>query len=458
MNDKVGARDSDLNNGIAFAEQTGRCILGMEACAPGKALLDKWWRGDSAARDNLAIRGIALNQTDILQQLAVLRDAAKGMPSQISPLEVPQSVFKQAQAAASAFGKANELHEQLHTQGAAPSVGLYAWYVALGRQVLRTAAPNAADHAMHHGLRLTLMSSVHSTAVEMRVTQAVQSGQVLNAQRVSGQVTRYLDQAWAESLMQAHSSDFYKVRASGVLCLLEGMLMVFKAKQLPESDARQKTELMAAAMTTAAAGFEVGASYVEQVATRYGASSVSGRGASVVLGRMKLWGAGLAGMGGFVLAWWDFSDASVKFGEAKSGQIAEFQARFATLLSTSYFIRAVATITLSLAELGTAIAIAKPFFEYLAQKGGSRLQLSIGTIGGRIATQLGTPAMRLLLARLVLGAFWIGLAITVVIWIFDDDALEKWCKRSVYRVNSEGTPFQAGEELRSLYTALSEVV
>lgn len=87
--------------------------------------------------------------------------------------------------------------------------------------------------------------------------------------------------------------------------------MAFKARELPDSDARIKTELMAAAMTTAAAGFEIGASYVDQVVTRYGANSVTGKGAAATLGRLKLWGAGLAGIGGSLLAWWDFTDSVV---------------------------------------------------------------------------------------------------------------------------------------------------
>ncbi|AFK72825.1 hypothetical protein YSA_11167 [Pseudomonas putida ND6] len=139
---------------------------------------------------------------------------------------------------------------------------------------------------------------MHETAVDIRLSEAARSGQPINPKRSAGQVSRYLDQAWAEGLMQARNSDFYKVRVSGLVCLLEGMLMAFKARELPDSDARVKTELLAAAMTTAAAGFEIGASYVDQVVARYGANRVTGKGAAATLGRLKLWGASLAGIGG----------------------------------------------------------------------------------------------------------------------------------------------------------------
>ncbi|WP_420793783.1 T6SS effector BTH_I2691 family protein, partial [Pseudomonas fontis] len=294
--------NTDLVDGLAFAEQTGRCIFSMELCSPGAKLLDQWWRSDLAARSNLAARGIAFNQDDIRDELTALREAAHVLQPAHSFLEMPESLARQALAAANAFARVNALYEHLQTQGATANVGLYAWYAALGRQVMRTAAPNSMDRALHHGLRLTLFASVHETAVNVRLTEAARSGQALDPNRSGGQITRYLDKAWAEGLMQANKSDFYKVRAAGLVCLLEGMLMAFKAGQLPDSDARLKTELLAAAMTTAAAGFEIGASYVEQVVTRYGGKSVTGKGTAVTLGRLKLWGVGLAGMGGLVLA------------------------------------------------------------------------------------------------------------------------------------------------------------
>ncbi len=238
-------------------------------------------------------------------------------------------------------------------------------HVTLERQVLRTGTPNSVDRALHQGLRLTLFASVHETAVDIHLGEAARSGQPLNPHRSGAQVARYLDQAWAEGLMQANNSDFFKVRAAGLVCLLEGMLMAFKARELPDSDERVKTELLAAAMTTAAAGFEIGASYVDQVVTRYGANSVTGRGAAAALGRLKLWGAGLAGVGGGMLAWWDIADAVEYFKSGLDGPSGQIRKK-SKLLATSYFVRAAATITLSLAELGTAIAIAKPLFDHLS--------------------------------------------------------------------------------------------
>ncbi|WP_284360393.1 T6SS effector BTH_I2691 family protein [Pseudomonas putida] len=451
--------NADLINGLAFAEQTGQCVIGMELSEWGTKVLDHWWRSDVADRANLAIRGISYNQDDIREELAALLQAAKAEPPAEFNFTLAEGLAKRAHAAANAFERLNALYEELQKRNSSVSIGLYGWYVALGRQVLRTGAPSSVDRALHHGLRLALFASVHETAVEIRVSEAARSGQPINPQRSGGQIARYLDQAWAEGLMQADNkqSDFYKVRAAGLICLIEGMLMAFKARELPDSDARIKTELMAAAMTTAAAGFEIGASYVDQVVTRYGTNSVTGKGAAATLGRLKLWGAGLAGVGGSLLAWWDFTDWLENFNDSHAGHTKLTQKK-SRLLATTYLVRGMATITLSLAEIGTAIAVAKPFFDYLSQNAKTKLAKTLSTSLGALAAKLGTQAARLLLARLILGAFWIGIVLTVIIYIFEDDALEKWCKRSSFRLAKNSKPFEEHEELKTLHSAFSEVL
>ncbi|MFP3994817.1 T6SS effector BTH_I2691 family protein [Pseudomonas capeferrum] len=449
--------NADLINGLAFAEQTGQCVIGMELSELGTAILDHWWRSDVADRCNLAMRGITYNQDDIREALAALQEAAKAEPPAETSFVLREALARQAHIAANAFGRINTLYEELQSRNSTASIGLHAWYVALGRQVLRTGSPNSMDRALHHGLRLTLFASVHETAVDIRLGDAARSGQPLNAQRSGAQVARYLDQAWAEGLMQANNSDFYKVRVSGLVCLLEGMLMAFKARELPDSDARVKTELLAAAMTTAAAGFEVGASYVDQVVVRYGANSVTGRGAAATLGRLKLWGAGLAGMGGMVLAWWDFADAAEHFNYRQDDLNGKSTTK-SQALAPAYALRSLATITLSFAEAGTAIAIAKPFFDYLSHNAKTKLVRMLASSSGVLAKKLGAQAARLLLARLVLGAFWIGLALTIVIYLFEDDALEKWCKRSCFRIGKNSKLFEELEELSALHAAFSEAL
>jgi hypothetical protein len=57
-----------------------------------------------------------------------------------------------------------------------------------------------------------------------------------------------------------------------------------------------------------------------------------------------------------------------------------------------------------------------------------------------------------------LGAFWLGLVMTVIILILEDDALEKWCKRSTYRINKDADAYDINDELPALHSAFSEVI
>lgn len=77
---------------------------------------------------------------------------------------------------------------------------------------------------------------------------------------------------------------------------------------------------------------------------------------------------------------------------------------------------------------------------------------------GELAKKLGTQAARLLLARLVVGAFWIGLILTIAIYLLEDDALEKWCRRCCFRIRKTAKPYEEHEELKELHSAFSEVL
>lgn len=447
----LDAYDSnDLENGLDYAEQTGRCIVGMEAGEAGAALLDSWFKAPDALRSNLAIRGIAFNQEEIIGQVAALREAAKQTPETESPFDIHETLSTHAYAAANAFTRANDLYEQRQLRSPTINIGVHAWFAILGKTVLRNTTPSNTDRLLYRGLGAIFMASVHETAVNTRLAQAARVGQVLNPARVGGQVSRYLNEGWADSLMRSGASDFFKVKASAAILLLEATLMSFKLRQLPDFEAREYAELSAAALATAAAGFEVGATFAELQVTRYGIQRVTGEGAAIAMGRWKLWGAGLGGIGFGVMGWLDYVDGVKHIRRANaSGEATELW------LGRAYLVRSFATITMSTAGAGTAMAIAAPFFNDLLSRRAESLALStLASISGSLAT----PAMRLLLARLVMGMFWVGMAITIVIWLLDDDAMEKWCKGSVYRIERGRDAHKAEDELSDLFKALGEIV
>lgn len=263
-----------------------------------------------------------------------------------------------------------------------------------------------------------------------------------------GQINRNVQLAFATELVDARSSEFYKVRASGWLLLLEAGLLSLRMRSLPKDD-RQRAELAAAVLAAGAAGMEVLACGTELVLRHFGAASTTGVGATVFLGRLKLWGGVLAIGGAIVTAVYDWVDANQAKAEDKR------------TLALAYQVRSVVAIAMAASQFGLAFAAAHPMFKILAERAPMTRTAVLYDIAARLSGYVARQAMTLALKRILLGGVWVAITVTVLIAIFDDDALEKWCKRTVYR----GPKFQGGElfkdaatELGALYGALAEVL
>ncbi|OCT21284.1 hypothetical protein [Pseudomonas putida] len=93
------------------------------------------------------------------------------------------------------------------------------------------------------------------------------------------------------------SSLTVKGRAAALALLLEAGLLLLQGRK-DDKDRRFWSEVTAAALTSAAAGMELLAVGTEVTLRGIGENSVTARGAQVSLGRYRLWGAGLAAVGG----------------------------------------------------------------------------------------------------------------------------------------------------------------
>ncbi|MEQ6929132.1 hypothetical protein AAUI01_26320, partial [Pseudomonas mosselii] len=152
-------------------------------------------------------------------------------------------------------------------------------------------------------------------------------------------MVRRLDRAYVETLQGAHAHSFYRLRLASGLLLLEAGLLLLQG-QRDDKDRRFWSEVVAAGLASAAAGFELLAVGTEQTLLGVGRNSVIARGADISLGRYRLWGAGLAAVGGVVSITWDVSDAR------------EADVRSKSLLATTYWLRAGSTTALLLGQGG----------------------------------------------------------------------------------------------------------
>ncbi len=443
--------DADLANGWQFAGQTGLCVFGAEGCERSADLIQQWWQGRPQDRNNLALRSFGLNQKTILAEMHRTLEAARSQSLPVDAEAIYQYTktgLEKAKTLAELFDKANGVFEELERAGRAGlSGGILAWYSSLGRQTLRH-APKGGEWFVHGATRAWLAASIGKGAVNLRLEELQAVGRSADRATMRGQINRNVQLAFATELVDARSSEFYKVRASGWLLLLEAGLLSLRMRSLPRDD-RGLAELTAAFLAVGAAGIEMLACGTELVLRHFSASSTTGVGATVFLGRLRLWGGALSTIGGTVIAFYDWSD----------GDKAETQGQY--VLSRAYRLRAMVAMTMAVSQLSLAIAAASPMLKILAERApNTKFSLLYG-IFARMSALLARQAVVLFLRRVLLRGTLVTLAVSVVIAIFDDDALEKWCKRTLYRgskFKDEKAFEDVANELAALYGALSEIV
>lgn len=247
-------------------------------------------------------------------------------------------------------------------------------------------------------------------------------------------------------MIEGNGGDFFKLRVTGALTMLEGLLFLAKANELAAADGQEATrraalQFGAAGLMTTAAALEVGGLMQEWLATK-SSSPAAREMAEIRLGGFKLAGNALAGIAGVVGAYYDFKDGQKANDEDK------------TALARLLFAR---SLTSGLA-VGTGLALgysyAGPLLEHLGQSAGGNAALE------GLATGAKWLAERR--AWLFAATWWLTfmtIAATIVIGWLDDDAMQKWCARSSFRKPAEGDKKQPplyakpGEELTELYNA-----
>lgn len=442
--------DADLASGWRFAGQTGLCVFGAEGCESSANFIQQWWQGGAQDRKNLALRSFGLNQDAILAEMDRIRESAKSEPALAAGDTIYQYTrtgLEMAKTLGQLFDKANSVYEAMDkSSNAGLSGGVLAWYASLGRQTLRHAS-RGNEWFVHRATRSWLAASIGERAVNLRLEDLQAIGHSADRTVMRGQIKQNVQFAFATELVDARSSEFYKVRASGWLLLLEAGLLGLRMHSLPQDD-RQRAELAAAVLTAGAAGIEMLACGTELVLRHFNPGSTTGVGATVFLGRLRLWGGALAIMGGAIAATYDLIDMQNAAKEKKTSLSRAFRVRFVTAL------------LMATGQASLTLGAAAPMLRIVAERAVlSRWSVSLGMMAD-ISAFFAKEAVALFFRRLLLRGTGILVVASVPIAIFDDDALQKWCKRTSYRGPKfqNEKPFEdTAQELASVYGALNEV-
>ena len=439
--------ENDIDNGLCFAHQTGLCVVGLEGVPAGAALLTRWWHADNISPDNLALRSFVFNQRETAEVLEQTRAKLAALPPDGDHWQQLDTALKQAKELAAHFSQVDSHLDQLAQHSPANTAGALAWLGQLGRQSLSVGAPGSVDRLLYRRLSTYLIASLGEQAVNLRLSEQALDGQTASAGRVAAPVVRRLDRAYVETLHGVHGNQFYRLRVASALLLLEAGLLLLQGRK-DDKNRRFWSEVTAAALTSAAAGMELLAVGTEVTLRGVGENSVTARGAQVSLGRYRLWGAGLATVGGIVSITWDLSDARDASDRSKS------------LLALAYRMRAASTIVLLLGQGGIAFSQGSAFFHWLSVRDpAARASKSYALLSRSSVRLAANRAAMLWLSRLS----WIGstivLASSIVLLVIDENALEKWCSKCCFRLQLSHQGYAEDvEEIENLLSAISEVI
>jgi uncharacterized protein YlxW (UPF0749 family) len=430
--------DEDIENGWLFSGQSGLCVFGAEGHEPMAELFKKWWQGSADDLKNLALRGLALNQKEIKDEIDRIStpsnsELQKAQTSEYSILEITLS---NTQKLSSLYDAANDVYEQMEENGQSRMASsALAWYASLGTQLLRY-PPNGPEGWMFQRITRLLSGSIARRIIALRLVEVART-------RTEPYFRNQIESAAQKAYINARRSEFYRVRACAGLLFLEGMLFMLEASRFSDEERSERSLLFGQALLVTSAGMELAAALTDIVVRRFGERSVMHRGAQYSFGRFKLWGGGLGAAGGIVLAMQDWKDKTKAFGENRA------------ILGLAYLVRCSASIVMAGGQFSLGVIAAKPMLERNVQRGAGFFTRSLLYLSTRLAPHAATISL------CMLRIFWVITAATVIIWIFSDNAMQNWCEKSVFRrdkAKGEKPYKDALEEVAQLYAALEEIL
>jgi len=300
---------------------------------------------------------------------------------------------------------------------------------------------------LYRRLSTYLIASLGKQAVELRLSEQALDGKTPSPGRVAAPIVRRLDRAYAETLNGVHGNQFYRLRVASGLLLLEAGLLLLQGRR-DDKDRRFWSEVTAAAFTSAAAGMELLAVGTELTLRGVGGNSVTARGAQVSLGRYRLWGAGLAAVGGLVSIKWDISDA------------IEARQKSESILASAYIVRAGATFALLVGQGGIAFSQASALLSWLSTIATATYTSNLSTTLSALSARLAANNIAMLwFSRLIWFGGTLVLISSTVLLIIDKDALEKWCDKCCFRAHQSGKGYaKDSEELEDLFSAIRDAI
>jgi hypothetical protein len=432
---------NNVRDGLIFEDQIGTALNGIGSTYSGQGMIDEWVKEMKATETNLLWRAIALNQEEGTQVVDDALQHGLGNPKPLTHAAwglVAQDIKwnKIFDLGKKSLGFYNTNMKALND----PKSGITPVTKTRGlEKILSTVGPrflqpfvNAVDSANCTAVKwLLAVRAGVSPAIALEIADYEIRRNAADADALIRRLRNnhhYIPEAadvshkektalWEKLAKDADVPDAQKktfnaardARLSIIVAILEGYNLYKAGSKLgaDPDDPSLKALFLAAQLATGSAALDVLSTYAKGLYTL--------KDAAVGFQALKLVGGGLS-IAATVLAGYEDLHAGLA---AKRNSKYELAALYG-IRGGFQFVNAILTLFLSLSYCSPTIKVVG---ERIAHKWGSRVLLSS-------AKHLLAMRAALFLASIEVSIF--VLAVTVLIWTFEDDALEKWCKRSAF--------------------------
>jgi hypothetical protein len=433
---------TSADDGVLFEDAIGDAIFGMGSSASGAAKIDEWVKQAKAGvKSNLIWRTVASNHHEGIAEVDAALQVAYGAPvpltaqawDRVASQVKWNKVFDLGKKSLTAYNtQAKAVNDAAAGIKPLDSLrGLDKVFLTVGGAWLRpfTWTLDTANELALRTLLMVRSGADPLAAKALGAWDAVNSGGERETllRRLKNQ--DYYLSAAAKAQYEAHAQKWAALRSNAEVpdakrqnynaardARLALVVAVFEAFNLHKASAQAAKEpgsekvqaqLTAAKLATAAAAVDVLTNMVKGLAAA-GDKAVSYQALKFGGGALSVVASGY----GAALDWRDRGNA-IEAGDYR--------------MATLYGIRSIFQGTSSALTALTSLSYCSPLIESFGRKFGERLA----------GQALSWAAKRLLLARaaLVFASLEVSiflLAVSIVIWYFEDDALQKWCDRCAF--------------------------
>ena len=317
--------------------------------------------------------------------------------------------------------------------------------------VLRFANPTGAERKLTQAYMGAICAWLGHAGKGTPLFEMLEKQQRKNGILLVGTVDESAKSTMNKLMSDSKRSDFYKMRMT---CLIAAFEIAGGASKLmkgsaTEADARFYAETFssclggfAALMEFIGQGVGLVADHAEKAATRAAAS--------ICVGGIKLWAGCLGGVAGAIGSFYDWQDADDRSQKGKY------------VAATLYFLKAIGGGASVLLTIGIGFTFTGPYLEKMAVRTGSKTASQAFKSAAKYATKLAEKSggfwSRLGFMTWLARASWFVTIAQIAIWYFDEDDLEEWCGKSIFRTDQGGTGFRSAEiEVKALLDAINEV-